>query len=155
MEASTNLIDWKIIRLQEANCLASTTTVQSVVDSIPIGARIIKVLGNLVKLDAKGVSKAAALLQMLQADQEFDADIVRRVTKCFDISLPSIAVESPAPLSTRIEDLHFGHVLCADVQTTESVLLLVAGPTLSPMLVERLRNFHALKTIPNTVFVRA
>ena len=145
----------RIVRLQQARCVASTAAVQNGAESVPIGARIIKVLGNLVKLEAKGVSKAAALLQMLQADQEFDADIVRRVTKCFDISLPSLAVESPAPISILIEDLQFGQVLCADVQTTDSVLLLVAGTILSPMLVERLRNFHALGTIPNAVFVRA
>jgi response regulator RpfG family c-di-GMP phosphodiesterase len=124
-------------------------------DHIPIGARILKVLGDLVELESKGVSKGGALNQMQQAAGSYDPQVLSAACRSFDIALLEASEKMPPPIAVRVHDLRLGQVLAQDVKTLDGILMLTAGSVLSPMQTERLRNFRALGTIADTVLVNA
>jgi response regulator RpfG family c-di-GMP phosphodiesterase len=144
----------KIVRFQNKNFDGSGFPAGGGGDDIPIGARILKVLSNLAELEFRGFSKTAALLQMQQTEGRYDPQVVGAISRCFDVALPQADDETLPAVSVAVQDLRVGQILAADVQTIDSLLVVVAGVTLSSMLVERLRNFRALGTIANNVMVR-
>jgi response regulator RpfG family c-di-GMP phosphodiesterase len=124
-------------------------------DDIPVGARILRVLGDLAELESQGASPAEALQRMQQPDGRYDPHVLGAACRCFDVALPEITKVERLPVQARIEDLQPGQVLAEDVKTADSPLVVAMDTALSPMLVERLRNFHELASIPKVVLVRA
>ncbi|HTD67357.1 MAG TPA: HD domain-containing phosphohydrolase, partial [Candidatus Limnocylindria bacterium] len=122
--------------------------------AIPLGARILQVLSGLADLELKGVKGAPALHQMLQSGGRYDPDVLSAAGRHFEL-LPAANDPATPAISVRVQDLKVGHVLAGNVETIESLLVVVAGTALSPMLLERLRNFAALGSISSSVLVRA
>ena len=124
-------------------------------DDIPVGARILKVLGDLAERESQGATPAEALQRMQEIKGQYDPHVLDAACRCFDVALPEVDREPQLPIQTRIEDLQPGQVLAEEVKTADSFLVVAMDTELSPMLIERLRNFHALGSIPNVVLVRA
>lgn len=124
-------------------------------DEIPIGARVLKVLSSLADREHRGASKAAALHQMQQTAGMYDPNVLSAVARYFDVAPIDCGNSTQSAVSVRVLDLQVGQILAGSVETADSMLVVVAGTALSPTLLERLRNFRALGTIPNTVMVRA
>ena len=121
--------------------------------TIPIGARIIKVLGDLTESEAKGISKAASFKRMQERAGVYDPDVLAAASRCFDIWLETPPEKRPPPKTTRIQDLRTGHVLAQDIRTADGSLIVSNGTKLSPTMVERLLNFQLLRTIDDIVLV--
>jgi len=49
--------------------------------------------------------------------------------------------------------LRVGHVLTADLETKDGVLILSAGNRITPPLIQRLRNFAALSGIKEPIHI--
>ncbi len=124
-------------------------------EQIPVGARILKVIFDLVDLEGRGVTKAAALDQMDKNPGRYDPLVLAAACKDFDISLPEAVAAKLGPLSIRINELQEGHVLAQDLKMTEGMLIVASGTKLSAIMIERLNNFRALKSIGDTVFIQA
>jgi nitrate reductase NapAB chaperone NapD len=124
-------------------------------DEIPIGARILKVLISLADREFRGATKSAALHQMQQTVGVYDPNVLSAVSRYFDVATLEADAHALPAVSVRVQDLQVGQILSGNIETVDALLVVVAGTVLSPMLLERLRNFRALGTIVNTVMVRA
>jgi response regulator RpfG family c-di-GMP phosphodiesterase len=121
---------------------------------IPIGARILKVLSDMADLEVKGTTRHAALHQMQHTSGRYDPQVLNAACRCFDVALAEEHDKAKPSIAVRTADLKTGQVVAEDVIGSNGVLVLATGTTLAPMLIERLRNYHALGTISNTIMVR-
>jgi hypothetical protein len=69
--------------------------------------------------------------------------------------LPALAHAAPLKPSMAItfSQLRVGHILRADVETRDRILIVVTGNRITPALMERLRNFATLSGIREPLFV--
>ena len=143
-----------IIRYQQKQFDGSGCPTDSVAaEDIPIGARILKVLGDLAAIEAKAVSKAGAFQRMQERKGWYDPDVLAAASRCFDVWLGIPDEKRPPPQLMRIEDLRASHVLAQDIRTKDGSLIMAADTKLSPTILEKLVNFQALGTIDGTILV--
>jgi hypothetical protein len=120
-------------------------------DAIPMGARVLKVLSDLIAFESRGVSKEVAFQRMQEQTGTYDPDALATVSGGFDIRMGSPPENRLPPRPMRIEDLRTGHVLAQDMRTSDGSLIVAAETQLSPTLLEKLMNFKTLGTIDSTV----
>lgn len=114
---------------------------------IPVGARILKVLSDLIELEGKGHSRIVGLAQMRSRSGWYDPDVLNSVAECFDVGLPS-GPESEADWEElHLKDVCAGRVLVANVVTNDGALIVPAETVVTSILIERLRNFAQLKQL--------
>ncbi len=114
-------------------------------DEIPLEARIIRVLAYLAQLEAKKIPQFKALEQLRQHTGVYDLTVLDAVARCFELatrSQPEAAVKSPVALD--FPELRPGHVLSADIVTKQDILIVGAGTKITPLILERLRNFASI-----------
>lgn len=123
-------------------------------DAIPIGARILHVLNDLLAYEAQKIPKFKALARMREANGKYDPKVLEAVAVGFDIYLTDqAATDSAAGVSIAFKDLEVGAVLKADLLTSEGTLIVSAGTEISPMLLEKLRNFAQLSGIKEPILI--
>lgn len=120
---------------------------------IPIGARILKVLGDLVDFEARTISRGAAFQQMQERIGWYDLEVLSAVSRWCDVSLsgPKKGLANPQPL--RIDQIRSGQVLAQDLRTRDGLLIMAANTELTSMLLAKLLNFGTLNTIDHTLLV--
>ncbi len=114
-------------------------------DAIPIGARILKVLNDLVDLEAKGMTKVRALQEMQQRFGWYDPRVLDAAFVRFDAYLPKPSSAPRAAQAVTVHELRPGQTFSSNVYTIDGVLIVKTGTIVTPMLVERLRNFARLQ----------
>jgi len=124
-------------------------------EDIPIGARILKVLSDLITLESKGLSKSAAFQQMQQTVGWYDPNVLASASRCFDVWIGSPTDTRPSAQPVRIEALRSGHILAQDINSKDGTLIVSAETRLSSTMVEKLRNFRILKSIDDAILVYA
>lgn len=128
-------------------------------NEIPIGARILKALADLIELEAKGRTRIKALAEMRARSGRYDPGVLDSVAVCFDVSIPhSTEAEAEAEAKAsevQLKDLAIGQVLAANVETLDGTLIVTAGTLVSAMLLEKLRNFDQLKRLRQLLLVNA
>ena len=123
-------------------------------DEIPIGARILKALADLVELEAKGRTRFKALAEMRARSGWYDPGVLDSVAACFDICLPPSTVAETAVQELKLKEMVTGQVLAANVETSDGALIVPAGTIVSSMLLEKLRNFDQLKGLKQPLYVQ-
>ena len=124
-------------------------------EDIPIGARILRVLLDLLGHESGNVTKAKALENMSHFPGCYDPRVLEAVAAVFDISLER---DTPAESPSRpvgIKELRVGWTLAAEARTRDGMLIVPAGTQISPMLMEKLRNFAELGDLEEPVLVTA
>jgi response regulator RpfG family c-di-GMP phosphodiesterase len=121
-------------------------------ESIPLGARILKILVDLARLEAAGSSRPAALAQLRTRAAGYDPRLLDALERT------PVATVQPAETATpgatvMFADLRVGHVLRSNLETKNSMLLVTAGNKITPMLMHRLRNFASLYGIQEPVYI--
>lgn len=124
-------------------------------ENIPIGSRILKVLSDLLQLESHGISKTAALDQMQKRSGSYDPRVLDATFACFDIYLEKSTSTGPAGRSLPFRDLRPGQVLSKDIRTKEGTRIITAGNRISPMLLQRLRNFEKVSGIEEPIYIEA
>jgi hypothetical protein len=121
-------------------------------EQIPIGARILRVLSDLLAAENERKSRLQAFQELQAAEGRYDPRVIEAVAACFDIFLES----QNAGQSTGIpfSSLTVGDVLSADLRTLEGTLLVTKGNKISQLLIEKLRNFAELSGIQEPVYVQ-
>jgi response regulator RpfG family c-di-GMP phosphodiesterase len=122
-------------------------------ENIPIGARILRVLQDVLVYEAADASKARALENMARFPGRYDPRVLEAVAAVFDIRLEQPA---PAEAQTRpvgIKELRLGWTLATAARTRDGVLIVPAGAQISPMLMEKLRNFAELGDLEEPMLV--
>ena len=145
-----------IVRYQQKNFDGSGFPADSFSgDEIPIGARIVHVLSDLIELEEKSFSRPVAFQKMRERIGRYDPKVLTAVSCWCDVA-PGAATgaEQGPPQSLEIASLRVGHVLAQDLRTNEGILILATDTKLTAMLVTKLQNFRTLNTIDNTLLVR-
>lgn len=114
-------------------------------DAIPIGARILKVLNDLIDLEAKGMTKMQALQEMQQRVGWYDPRVLDAAFVRFDAYLPKASSAPHTAQAMSANELRQGQVFFSSVYTVDGDLIVKAGTRVTPMLQERLRNFARLQ----------
>lgn len=138
----------KIVRYQNKNYDGSGFPSDPVAaDSIPIGARILHVLSDIASLEATGLSKASAL-QILQTRTGFyDSQALDSTFASFDVYLPAPTSAQPGSRAVSLGERSIGHVLTANIETNDGLLIARAGTRISGLILEKMRNFNELQGI--------
>jgi response regulator RpfG family c-di-GMP phosphodiesterase len=122
-------------------------------EAIPLGARMLKILGDIAQAESTGASRAEALEQL------------RARPGCYDPRLLEAVENQPKTLAAQAQDpnrstsavtfasLRVGNVLCSDLETKGGMLLVTAGNRITPMLIHRLRNFSSLYGIQEPIYI--
>jgi response regulator RpfG family c-di-GMP phosphodiesterase len=122
-------------------------------EEIPIGARILRVLIDLLKAESAKKSRLDAFTEMRQKTGQYDPGVLQAVAARFDIFLGQ-GTETAEPKQIAFSDLQVGHVLAGNLKTKEGTLLMTAGNKISPILLQKLRNFAELSGIQEPISIQ-
>jgi len=122
---------------------------------IPIGSRILKVMSDLLALESKGHSRVLGLAQMRACAGCYDPEVMDSVAACFDVCLPAVPGAESEWTSLNLPEVHPGMVFAANVETSDGTLIVPAETLVTPMLLERLRNFAQLKRLKQPVLIHS
>lgn len=123
-------------------------------EEIPVEARIIRALTDLTRLEGKKIAKFKALEQMQQQQGVYDLKVLEAISKCNELTVQSDTT-AKIPLALDFPDLRAGYVLAADIVTKQDILIVGAGTKITPLILERLRNFAALSGLKLPIHVQA
>lgn len=138
----------RIVRYQEKNFDGSGHPTDPIAgEEIPIGARVLKVLNDLLLLEAKKVPRYKALESLPQCPGRYDPKVLEAVAASFDLVLPPEAGEKAVPRRVTLDELRVGHHLTAGIQTHDGTLIVSAGTTVTQIHLEKVRNFAELSGI--------
>jgi len=121
-------------------------------EDIPIGARILKVLTDLVELEMKNVPKDEALRLMQQRTGWYDPRVLDATFACFDIYLPDSSIKSQG-LPVTVKELREGQIVLADIKTQSGKVVVLARSRLTPVLLARLNNFSKISLIEEPIYI--
>jgi len=146
----------KIVLYQNKNYDGSGFPIDSVAgEDIPIGSRILKVLSDLLQLETKETPKATALSLMQNRTGLYDPRVLAAAFACLDIHLPQATPAKWSGHSVAFKDLQTGHVLISNIETSDGMTIVTAGNQISPLLLQKLKNFAAISGIKEPICVEA
>jgi response regulator RpfG family c-di-GMP phosphodiesterase len=121
---------------------------------IPLGARILHILHDRLKLEAEGVVKTKAYQAMFGRPGYYDPYLLDQCFKCFPDSL-IIAVNADRPVLTRsVTDVLPGDIVASDITTRDEITLVSAGSDLTAMMIARLVNFQKIGALKQPLFIQ-
>lgn len=123
-------------------------------ESIPVGARLLKILLDMVQLQSAGFSRLAALDEMQARLGWYDPRLLTGVRAAL-VGTAAIADPSHPSVSVTTKDLKVGMVLRSNVETKDGILILSAGHRLNEMTLEKIQNFEHVSGIKEPIFVEA
>jgi len=114
---------------------------------IPLGARMLRVLGDYIDMESAGTSKAHAIEIMNKASGRYDPKMLQEAI----LSVIDAPPKGAKPL--KLSELKIGQLLMASVETMDGTVLVAAGQTLSNLSLKRLSNFDQLSGIKEPIYV--
>jgi response regulator RpfG family c-di-GMP phosphodiesterase len=130
-------------------------------ESIPAGARILRVLVDLADLRVRGMTDEAALELLCSRVDRYDPRVVATLKKTGLSVLrrePTVRPSPRAAASARfqhvaVDGLRPGHTLAEDLRTTEGLLIFAAGQAITPTKLQMIQNFARLSSIKQPIKV--
>jgi response regulator RpfG family c-di-GMP phosphodiesterase len=122
-------------------------------ESIPLGARMLKILIDLARIEASGTKRPAALAQLQARAGCYDPRILSAVTEQAPAARAKASSSAGSATAVGFANLRVGHILCSNLETKGGILLVTAGNRITPMLMHRLRNFSSLYGIQEPIYV--
>ena len=119
-------------------------------DQIPLGARILRVLTDLIRQEIDAVPKGEIIEQMKRRVGAYDPKVINAV---FSTLVQDAAVPKSGQ-AILAKDMAPGQVLLSAVTTNDGVLIVPAGTEISQMLIEKLKNFASLSGIKEPIYVK-
>ena len=83
----------------------------------------------------------------------YDPRVVEAVAAVFDICLAHTTPAESQSRPVRIKNLRVGWTLAAEARTRHGVMIVPAGTQISPLLMEKLRNFAELGDLEEPMLV--
>lgn len=123
-------------------------------EAIPIGARILRVLNELLTAEAAKRSRPEAFRNMRQSSGVFDPQVIEAVAACFDIYLEDAEAESSQTAGVSVSELTTGVLLAEDVKTRDGTLIVTSGTRVTAPLLQKLRNFSELSALAEPIVIR-
>jgi response regulator RpfG family c-di-GMP phosphodiesterase len=123
-------------------------------EEIPLGARILRVLSDLTSLRSGGHSAKTALAEMQSRQGLYDPRVLQAAANCFAAATTERVPDDRSMIEIASADLHTGHVLADKIETTGGSMIVCAGTLITPLIMEKLRNFIALKLVKQPIWVK-
>ncbi len=123
-------------------------------DSIPLGGRLLKILGDMTQLQSTGLTCVKALNQMESRSGWYDPSLLGAVRHYYGVTAAGDDTPHPS-ISVDILDLAPGMVLRSNIETCDGMLILSTGHQLTEMTLEKIQNFNRLSGIKQPIFVEA
>jgi len=120
---------------------------------IPVGARILRVVGAVVRMHLKKTSVTDALDAVMAGPEHYDSSIARALSRCSSSLRSENKTAGTGMRNVPLTELAPGHVLLANIMTLEGTIVLAAGATLNATQIQRLRNFASLNPIVEPISV--
>jgi response regulator RpfG family c-di-GMP phosphodiesterase len=123
--------------------------------NIPFGARILKVLGDLVQAESRSIGRTKALHHIRARKGWYDPEVLDAVISCLGGPGPD---QPPAPRKSRpvsVRELLVGHLLMSDIRTSDGLLLLSAGHRISEAILPRIKNIAQISAIQEPILVES
>jgi response regulator RpfG family c-di-GMP phosphodiesterase len=121
----------------------------SVGRDIPTGARILRVLQDLLYLEGGGLPRMQALGAMAKRPDWYDADIVAACLICLR---PEDEIEvRPPSRPLKVTDLKLGQKLASDVRTCDGKMLISSGHRISETMLAKIQNFMQISGIEEPI----
>ncbi|MFT3867357.1 MAG: response regulator [Nibricoccus sp.] len=114
---------------------------------IPLGARILRVVHEVVRMHNKGLSLSDVSGALKAGPERYDPAVVREVAACGPMLQNPRKGSGSNQRNVSLNDLIPGHVLSSDVTTIEGAVVLSAGTSLNATQIQRLRNFASLHPV--------
>jgi response regulator RpfG family c-di-GMP phosphodiesterase len=120
---------------------------------IPLGARIIKILFDLLELEETGVSRNKAIEQLKERKGWYDPKVLNKVATIFWQEEEAEQAPTNPYISVSLKDLRVGDIIRSDIQNVDGMLLLKNGQSLSMVQLARLKNCAKIQTITEPIQV--
>ena len=144
----------EIVRYQHKNFDGSGYPHDGTVgEAIPIGARVLRVLNELLDAEKAKRTRQDAFRKMQETRGVYDPQVLEAVAACFDIYLDKVETETSRRESVRISELKVSSVLAEDITTLEGALIVPSGTQITPPLLQKLRNFAELAALKEPIFI--
>ncbi len=118
--------------------------------AIPVGARIIKVASDRLKLELKGMKRDAIGNEMWSRIGWYDPAILDAANAIVAGTAPPFP---PGQAAVRLAGLRAGQQLAANLETPDGVTLVSAGYIITESLLERVQNFAATTGIKEPIYI--
>jgi response regulator RpfG family c-di-GMP phosphodiesterase len=140
-----------IVRYQRKNFDGSGFPNDAVTgENIPMGARILRVLADLVRVESGRKTRAEAFVQLKLKTGVYDPKVLDAVASSFDLYLGAEQAEiKNIPLS----ELKAGDVLASDILTKDGTLVVGCGAQISGALLRKLQNFREVVGLQEPLMV--
>ncbi len=125
----------------------SSAQVLSKTDPVEIGAQILKVALDFDRLVTGGASFSDAVDELMKHPEEYNPHIVLTMSE-----LKTEKKEAQIKL-VKIQNITVDMVITEDIRTKTGLLLLHRGQEITPLLLERLKNFSRQSNVPNEIRV--
>ena len=122
---------------------------------IPIGARILKVLSDLVDYEARSISLPVAFQQMRERVGWYDLEVLAAASRWCDVAFGVTPTGGAEPVAVDLVNLRTGQVLAQDLRTADGIVIVSANTKLTPLLLAKLLNFRTLNSIEKTLLIHA
>ncbi len=120
---------------------------------IPLGARVLKVMTDLVELERIGHSSGSALRLMKERIGWYDLQVFEAVQAWSgDQSAPMDPTQLPCR-KVKASELCPGQVLGASIETLDGMMIMAAGSEITPMALQKIRNFATLSGLKEPISV--
>ena len=119
---------------------------------IPLHARLLKIVADLALAEQRGLARPAALEELRRNRAWYDPELLASALKCFGAGAGQRA---SLRRTIALVDLEVGQLLAADVLTSDGMLIVVTGQTVTEPLLRRLHNFAALSGVKEPIQIHA
>jgi response regulator RpfG family c-di-GMP phosphodiesterase len=120
-------------------------------ESIPLGARMLRLLFDLAEAEHAGKERLAALVDLRKREGWYDPVVIDAAMACL-LGSPS-RHGKPVIIQIATSQLRPGMILRSDIVTTDGQRLVSAGQTISGVMLERLANFARITSLVEPVRV--
>jgi response regulator RpfG family c-di-GMP phosphodiesterase len=122
-------------------------------EKIPIGARILRVIEDLMEGESRGVSRRRAFEQMQQQKGTYDPKVVEAAMSSLGVATAASLAGQLDGLPVSASNLKEGQILRADIRAKDGSLLVNSGTRLSAFTLEVVANFALTHQIREPIFV--
>jgi len=122
-------------------------------EEIPHGARVVKVLKDLIDKEASGLERKDAAAFLRARLGQYDPKILEDCASRLKLHL-SPEQQADQIGTVLIAELTNRHVLVSPLTKTEGMLIAPSGTEISNLILERIRNFRRLHTLKEPIQVR-
>lgn len=123
-------------------------------ETIPFGARVLKVLNDRAMLEAEGIAKSRAQDAMKQRLGFYDPELLQKCFSCFPNFLENTISADRDVQHVNVNALRIGQVLVSEVRTLSGTLLVGAGNRVTEAMINRLKNYAEFDGVREPIFVQ-